>query len=88
MQAQPALEFVEDAPAGVRRPGPAERREAWCPMLDGTIQAVTIGSWRQAGRRWQCLLIWGVRGTLCAAWYLYDDRLVPLSGSAPEKAPG
>ena len=78
---QPALEFAGDAPRGVQRPGPGERREALCPMLDGTRQAVTVVDWRQAGGRWQCLLMWGVWGTIEAGWYLYDDRLVPLGGS-------
>jgi hypothetical protein len=74
---QPALEPAEEGPAKGRPI--AARREAWCLMLDGTYQLVRVVGWQHNGERWQCLLQWGVDGTVYGCWYLHDpDRLAAI----------
>jgi hypothetical protein len=75
---QPALEPAEEGPAKGRPV--AVRREAWCLMLSGTWQLVSVVGWQHDGRRWRCLLQWGVQGTVYEGWYLHDpDKLAPVN---------
>lgn len=71
----PALQPADHPAAGV----PA-CREAWCQMLDSTVQLVRVAGWRdEGGGRWLCLLRWGDQGIVRAGWYVHNpDRLTPL----------
>ena len=86
MLRQPALEPAGEGPAKGRPI--AARREAWCLMLDGTWQLVRVAGWQHNGERWQCLLQWGVEGTVYGCWYLHDpDRLAAIPGPEPSSNP-